>query len=191
MIEVWSRSFLWSCQHVTETGEVSEICQEKWWVQAAKELKKTMESGNAQALKEAIDVAKSHKVSHEAGKWQWERNTLAEVLCTLYYSTGWCSCLQDIMEAMDKYFVLASEMCTTPCWSSIARLFFWLSGFVHSATSLTESLRNCENLPKAENTIKVAALLGLEETDSVQHIWRFVMRQSNVHCRQGTQIDAW
>jgi len=39
-------------------------------VEAAKELKKTIESGNAQALKEAIDVAKSHKVSHEAGKWQ-------------------------------------------------------------------------------------------------------------------------
>jgi len=37
-------------------------------MQAAQELKKAMESGNAQVLKEALDKAKSHKVSQEA----WE-----------------------------------------------------------------------------------------------------------------------
>ena len=35
-------------------------------MQAAQELKKAMESGNAQVLKEAIDKAKLHKVSPEA-----------------------------------------------------------------------------------------------------------------------------
>ena len=39
-------------------------------MQAAKALKKAMESGNVQNLKEAIAAAKAEKVSHEAGKWQ-------------------------------------------------------------------------------------------------------------------------
>ena len=39
-------------------------------MQAAKALKKAMESGNVEVLKEAIAAAKVQKVSHEAGKWQ-------------------------------------------------------------------------------------------------------------------------
>ena len=42
-------------------------------MQAAQELKKAMESGNAQVLKEAIDKAKLHKVSPEA--WDNHSNT--------------------------------------------------------------------------------------------------------------------
>ena len=42
-------------------------------MQAARELKKAMEAGNAQALKEAIDKAKLHKVSQEA--WENFSNT--------------------------------------------------------------------------------------------------------------------
>ena len=49
-------------------------------VQAAKALKKAMESGNVDVLKEAIAVAKEQKVSQEAGKWQWGFVTFANLL---------------------------------------------------------------------------------------------------------------
>ena len=49
-------------------------------MQAAKALKKAMESGNVQNLKEAIAAAKAQKVSHEAGKWQWGVVTFANLL---------------------------------------------------------------------------------------------------------------
>ena len=42
-------------------------------MQAAQELKKAMESGNAKVLKEALDKAKLHKVSQEA--WENHSNT--------------------------------------------------------------------------------------------------------------------
>ena len=42
-------------------------------MQAARELKKAMESGNAKVLKEALDKAKLHKVSQEA--WENRSNT--------------------------------------------------------------------------------------------------------------------
>ena len=47
-------------------------------MQAARELKKAMESDNAQVLKEAIDEAKLHNVSQEA----WEN----------FSNTGSCAC---------------------------------------------------------------------------------------------------
>ena len=50
-------------------------------MQAAKALKKAMESGNVQNLKEAIAAAKAQKVSHEAGKWQWLSHL--QICCTL------------------------------------------------------------------------------------------------------------
>jgi len=49
-------------------------------MQAARELKKAMESGNAKVLKEALDKAKLHKVSQEA----WE-NRCSRVSFTCSY----------------------------------------------------------------------------------------------------------
>ena len=51
-----------------------------WWMQAARELKKAMESGNAKVLKDAIDKAKLHTVSPEA----WE-NRCSRVSFTCSY----------------------------------------------------------------------------------------------------------
>ena len=60
---------------------------EECLVQAAKALKKAMESANVEVLKEAIAAAKAEKVSQEAGKWQWGSVTFANVLNKL---TGDC-----------------------------------------------------------------------------------------------------
>ena len=50
-------------------------------VQAAKALKKAMESGNVEVLKEAIAAAKAEKVSPEAGNWQWGFVLFVNMLC--------------------------------------------------------------------------------------------------------------